>query len=163
MEVIQVFDRPASRSFYTVAGRFLFIEADLRLAQLVQQLFAGWQLTPTSPPPCAAEIEIRFFGDEPGPDIPGDLNQFDIAEGGRCYTEANAYYLQFGNSLLRLRQDVPVALNVKTGGVLAMASDPSYDPNVFAKGVSASVYKHLQDPDNGAPLANRLDRPRLLG
>ena len=112
MKVIQVFDRPASRSFYTVAGRFLFIEADLRLAQLVQQLFAGWQLTPTSPPPRAAEIEIKFFGDEPGPDIPGNLKQFDIAEGGRCYTEANGYYLQFANSLLRLRQDVPVRVDV---------------------------------------------------
>src|SRR5688500_17759720 len=113
MEVIQVFDRPASRSFYTVAGRFLFIEAvDRRLAQLVQQLFAGWQLTPISPPAREAEIEIRFFTDEPGPDIPPNLEQFDIAEGGRCYAEANAYYLQCANSLLRLRQEVPVRVDV---------------------------------------------------
>jgi len=113
MEVIQVFDRPASRSFYTVAGRFLFVEAvDRRLAQLVEELFAGWQLTPTSPPPRDAEIEIKFFGDEPGPSIPPNLNQFDIAEGGRCYTEANAYYLQFANSLMRLRQDVPGRVDV---------------------------------------------------
>jgi hypothetical protein len=113
MEVIQVFDRPASRSFYTVAGRFLFIEVvDLRLAQLVQQLFAGWQLTPTSPPPRDAEIEIKFFGDEPGPDVPGNLNGFDVAEGGRCHVDANAYYLQFDNSSLRLRHDVPVRVDV---------------------------------------------------
>lgn len=113
MEVIQVFDRPASRSFYTVAGRFLFVEAvDRRLAQLIQQLFAGWQLTPTSPPLRDAEIEIKFFGDEPGPSLPPNLNQFDIAEGGRCYTEANAYYLQFRNSLMRLRHDVPVRVDV---------------------------------------------------
>ncbi len=113
MEVIQVFDRPASRSFYTVAGRFLFVEAvDHRLAQLVQQLFAGWQLTPTSPPPRDAEIEIKVFGDDRGPEIPPNLNQFDIAEGGRCYTEANAYYLQFENSLMRLRQDLPVRVDV---------------------------------------------------
>jgi hypothetical protein len=113
MEVIQVFDRPASQGFYTVAGRFLFVEAvDLRLAQLVQQLFAGWQLTPVSPPPREAEIEIKFFANEPGPHIPTDLNQFDIAEGGRCYTEAGGYYLQFGNSLMRLRHDVPVRVDV---------------------------------------------------
>ena len=113
MEVIQVFDRPAFRSFYTVAGRFLFVEAvDPRLAQLVQQLFAGWQLTPTSPPPRDAEIEIKFLGDEHGPSIPPNLNQFDIAEGGRCYTDENAYYLQFGNSLMRLRQDFPVRVDV---------------------------------------------------
>ncbi len=113
MEVIQVFDRPASRSFYTVAGRFLFIEAvDPRLARFVQQLFAGWQLTPVSPPPLEVEIEIKFFTDEPGPEIPPNLDQFDIAEGGRCYTEANAYYLQFANSLLHLRQEVPVHVDV---------------------------------------------------
>src|SRR5687768_12865396 len=113
MEVIQVFDRPASRSFYAVAGRFLFFEADdLRLAQLVQQLFAGWQLTPTLPPPRDAEIEIKFFGEEPGPEIPPNLNHFDIAEGGQCYSESNGYYLRFGNSLLRLRQGVPVRVDV---------------------------------------------------
>ena len=113
MEIIQVFDRPASRSFYTVAGRFLFIEAiDPRLAQVVQQLFAGWQLTPISSPPREAEIQIRFFTDEPRPDIPPNLEQFDIAEGGRCYADANAYYLQFVNSLLRLRQEIPVRVDV---------------------------------------------------
>ena len=106
MEVIKVFDRPASRSFYTVAGRFLFVEAvDLRLASLVQQLFAGWQLTAISPPPRDADIEIKFFGEEPGPKIPSHLDQFEIAEGGRCYTVANGYYVQFGNSLMRLHQD----------------------------------------------------------
>jgi len=113
MEVIKVFDRPASRSFYTVAGRFLFVEAvDRRLAQLVQQLFAGWQLTRISPPPRDAVIEIKFFGDEPGPEIPPNLNQFDIAEGGRCYAGPNAYYLQFGNSLMRLFHDVPVRIDI---------------------------------------------------
>jgi penicillin-binding protein 2 len=39
--------------------------------------------------------------------------------------------------------------------VLGLGSNPAYDPNVFAKGVRASVYKRLQDTDNGAPLANR--------
>ena len=113
MEVIKVFDRPASRSFYTVAGRFLFVEAvDLRLARLVQQLFAGWQLAPISPPPRAADIEIKVFGEGPGPEIPLHLDQFEIAEGGRCYTVANGYYLHFGNSLMRLHQDTPVRVDV---------------------------------------------------
>jgi hypothetical protein len=113
MEVTKVFDRPASRSFYAVAGRFLFFEAaDLRLAQLVQQLFAGWQLTPVPAPRRDAEIEIRFFADEPGPAIPPNLNQFDVAEHGRCYTEAGGYYLQFSNSLMRLRHDVPVRVDI---------------------------------------------------
>lgn len=116
MVSIQVFDRPASRSFYTVAGRFLFVEtlarADSRLARLIESLFAGWQLTPIASPGREAEIEIKFFCDEPGPDIPPGLNQFEVAEGGRCYTAADEYYLQFDNSLMRLRDGVPVHVDV---------------------------------------------------
>src|SRR5688572_15197308 len=113
MEVIQVFDRPASRSFYTVAGRFLFIEAlDLRLAPLVQQLFAGWQLMPVSPPAREAEIEVRFFCDGPAPEVRSNLEYFDIAEGGRCYREADGFYLNFGNSLMHLRQCDAVRVDV---------------------------------------------------
>ena len=48
-----------------------------------------------------------------------------------------------------------VAMDPRSGEVLGLGSNPSFDPNVFAKGVSSSVYKRLQDPDNGAPLADR--------
>jgi penicillin-binding protein 2 len=48
-----------------------------------------------------------------------------------------------------------VAMDPRNGEVLGLGSSPSFDPNIFAKGVSASVYKRLQDPNNGAPLANR--------
>ena len=118
MVSIQVFDRPASRSFYTVAGRFLFIEtisrtrATSRLAQLIASLFDGWQLTPIASPGRDAEIEIKFFSDEHGPDIPPGLNKFEVAEGGRCYTAADGYYLRFDNSLMRLRDGVPVRVEV---------------------------------------------------
>lgn len=113
MQVNQVFDRPASRSFYTVAGRFLFVETiDLRLAQLLAGLFAGWQLTPVSSPANHGEIEIRFSSGGPAPEIPPTLNQFAIADGGHCYAGPDGYYLKFDNSLLRLRQSVPVRVDV---------------------------------------------------
>jgi hypothetical protein len=113
MEVIQVFDRPASRKFYAVAGRFLFVETiDLRLARLLSGLFAGWQLTLVSSPEFKAEIEIRFCSGGPAPEIPPTLNQFAIADGGRCYTVPDGYYLQFENSVMRLRQSVPVQVDV---------------------------------------------------
>jgi penicillin-binding protein 2 len=48
-----------------------------------------------------------------------------------------------------------VAMDPRNGQVLGLGSNPSFNPNVFAKGVSTSVYKRLQDPNNGAPLANR--------
>ena len=50
----------------------------------------------------------------------------------------------------RLRGDGPAQ---RRGA--GLGSNPSFDPNVFSKGVKASVYKQLTDPDNGAPLANR--------
>jgi penicillin-binding protein 2 len=46
-------------------------------------------------------------------------------------------------------------MNVKTGEVLALGSQPSFDPNIFAKSIKRSDYRRLLDPDNGAPLANR--------
>ncbi len=116
MEVIQVFDRPASRSFYAVAGRFLFVEApDPRLARLLAGLFAGWQLTPVSSPEREAEIEIKFYCGESRdyrPEIPSSLNQFEVADGGRCYAGADGYDLQFENSWLRLRSATPVHVDV---------------------------------------------------
>ena len=110
---VLVFDRPASRSFYTVAGRFLFIETfDSNLARLIDSLFAGWQLTPVASPGREAEIEIKFYCDESAPSIPLGLNHFEVADGGHCFTEADAYYLEFDNSLMRLRQGVRVQVDV---------------------------------------------------
>jgi penicillin-binding protein 2 len=48
-----------------------------------------------------------------------------------------------------------VAMDPRNGEVMGLGSNPSFDPNVFAKGVKTSVYKKLTDPANGAPLANR--------
>ncbi len=48
-----------------------------------------------------------------------------------------------------------VAMDPRSGEVLGLGSNPSFDPNVFAKSIPAGVYKRLQDPDNGAPLADR--------
>lgn len=117
MVVTQVFNRPALQSFYMVAGRFLFIKIlEPRLARLIESLFAGWQLTPVASPGREAEIEIKFFCDEPcdepGPTIPAGLDQFEVAAGGRCYTGADEYYLRFENSLMRLRDGATVRVDV---------------------------------------------------
>ena len=47
-----------------------------------------------------------------------------------------------------------VAINPKTGEVLAMVSVPAVDPNVFVNGISSTEYKDLQD-DPDQPLFNR--------
>jgi penicillin-binding protein 2 len=48
-----------------------------------------------------------------------------------------------------------VALDPRSGDVVGLGSSPSFDPNLFAKSLKPSVYKSLQSPANGAPLANR--------
>ncbi|MCL2881645.1 MAG: penicillin-binding protein 2 [Coriobacteriia bacterium] len=48
-----------------------------------------------------------------------------------------------------------VALNVKTGEVLAMASLPSYDPSLFIGGISTTAWNQLNAKGSEYPLTNR--------
>lgn len=113
MKGIQVLDRPASQSFYAVAGRLLFIESfDRDLAILIERLFAGWQLTPVSFPERNPEIKISFSSCNQLPAVPDGLSEFEVAAGGRCYTAGAEYYLKFEQSLLHLRAGDPLLVSV---------------------------------------------------
>jgi penicillin-binding protein 2 len=46
-------------------------------------------------------------------------------------------------------------MDIHTGEVRALGSNPSFDPNLFAEVVRESDYKSLTAEDNGAPLTNR--------
>ena len=48
-----------------------------------------------------------------------------------------------------------VVMDVKSGEVLGLGSQPSFDPNIFSKVIKQSDYDRLTDEDNGAPLTNR--------
>lgn len=48
-----------------------------------------------------------------------------------------------------------VVSNVKTGEVLAMASYPQYDPNIFSTGISSSDWESLQVEEGAGPLVPR--------
>nr|WP_303648624.1 penicillin-binding protein 2 [Shewanella metallivivens] len=56
--------------------------------------------------------------------------------------------------LLAGRRGSVVALDPRDGGVLAMVSSPSYDPNPFVHGISAKAYSDLLN-DKSRPLINR--------
>ena len=51
-----------------------------------------------------------------------------------------------------------VVMDAKDGGVLALYSNPSYDPNLFVHGISSKNYKALLNPDR--PLINRTTQGR---
>lgn len=113
MKVIQVFDRPASQSFYAVAGRLLFIESfDHEVAKRIECLFAGWQLTPLTSLARNPDIKITFTTGDRLPEVPAGLEQFEVAEGGRCYTAGDEYYLRFERTLLKLQDTNPVSVSV---------------------------------------------------
>ena len=113
MEVIQVFDRPAPQAFYAVAGRLLFVESfDLRLAHLIEQLFAGWQVNAIPLSDRLPDIQIKFSCGEALSPVPQGLDQFEIAEGAQCYTDGTDLFLVFGGSVVHLQSRGPIAADV---------------------------------------------------
>ena len=52
-------------------------------------------------------------------------------------------------------------MDVRNGEVLALGSQPSFDPNLFARVVRESDYKRLISDEAGAPLTNRAVSGRL--
>ncbi|WP_307835746.1 penicillin-binding protein 2 [Phycicoccus sonneratiae] len=48
-----------------------------------------------------------------------------------------------------------VVLDPRDGAVAALASAPTYDPNVWTGGISADDYRALTDPASGTPLLSR--------
>ncbi len=114
MEVIQVFDRPASQGFYSVAGRLLFTGCDNpELRKLIVDLFTGWQLTPVTLPDRSPDIQINFSCSEVSSrSVTRDVDQFEIAEGGKCYTSARGLYLELGGAVVQLVNGVSVTVNV---------------------------------------------------
>ncbi len=55
----------------------------------------------------------------------------------------------------RAKAGAVVALDVKSGEVLAMASAPTYDPEVFIGGVTEAEWKRLNSKNSEYPLNNR--------
>jgi hypothetical protein len=97
-------DGSASRRFYTVAGRLLFVEnRDRRFSHLLERLFAGWQLAPVAFPDRSPDIHINFFYGDALPEIPNNLNRFEIADGGQWYTGGADSYLALGKALIYLQ------------------------------------------------------------
>ncbi|MCX2925434.1 penicillin-binding protein 2 [Streptomyces sp. NEAU-W12] len=59
------------------------------------------------------------------------------------------------NRLYEADSGAIVVMEAKTGRVVAMASNPSYDPNAWVGGISGKDYANLTGKDSNYPLLNR--------
>jgi hypothetical protein len=140
MEVIQVFDRPASQTFYSVASRLLFTECDNpELRKLIVDLFTGWQLTPVTLPGRSPDIQINFAcGEVSSRSVTRDVDQFEIAEGGKCYTDASGLFLELSGAVVQLVNGSSVTVNV------SFTELPRLGDPLFGRAVSFAVCAGLR-------------------
>lgn len=84
-----------------------------------------------------------------------ELDRTDPVPGKDLFLYVDSRLQQVANASLVGERGAVVAIEVATGGVLAMASAPSFDPNKFVTGISFADYKLLTaSPDR--PLYDRV-------
>jgi penicillin-binding protein 2 len=85
------------------------------------------------------------------------LNRIPPKPGADLYLSLDSHLQQSAFEALEGLKGAIVAIDPRTGGVLALISKPSFDPNLFAQGIESKTYRDLQDaPDK--PLFNRAIR-----
>ncbi|WMS86563.1 penicillin-binding protein 2 [Pleionea litopenaei] len=81
------------------------------------------------------------------------LEQQDPVAGVDLHLELDLPLQLAAFNALKGQRGAVVAIDPKTGGVLALVSTPGYDPNLFVTGISSKDYKALLNEDR--PLFNR--------
>ncbi|RUO21201.1 penicillin-binding protein 2 [Aliidiomarina iranensis] len=79
--------------------------------------------------------------------------------GKDIHLEIDIGYQKVARHQLRGRRGAIIVLDANTGGVLAMYSNPGYDPNLFVGGISSNEYRELLN-NSANPLINRATQGR---
>lgn len=97
--------------------------------------------------------EISTIAPEPGRDVRLTIDAKVQHDAESVLGEAldNAHLLNMPNA----DAGAIVALDVKTGGILAMASAPSFEPEMFIGGISTEEWESITSTESGSPLTNR--------
>ncbi|KTD09482.1 penicillin-binding protein 2 [Legionella jamestowniensis] len=85
------------------------------------------------------------------------LNKKNPVSGEKLYLTIDSRLQQAAFEALKEKRGAVVAINTKNGEILAMASSPSYDPNIFVNGITAKEYQQLTTARD-KPLYNRAVR-----
>ncbi len=99
------------------------------------------------------EVEINNRGR-----IIRTLNATDPVPGQDIVLTLDIGLQQIAQHALGEQRGAAIVLDARDGGVLAMYSNPSYDPNLFVHGISSKSYRALLNPDR--PLINRVTKGR---
>lgn len=89
-----------------------------------------------------------------------DLGNYDLhrniapIHGSDLHLKMNYRHQQIAESLLTDQRGAIVAIDVKTGGILALVSKPDFDPRLLTGKIIPEVWKGLQD-DESRPLYSR--------
>jgi penicillin-binding protein 2 len=98
----------------------------------------------------AARVQVDAAGN-----LRAELTKKQPVQGHELRLSLNLEAQKIGQETLAGRRGAFVAMDVRDGSVYALGSAPTFDPNVFSKGVKESVYKQLNSTATGAPLNNR--------
>ena len=85
------------------------------------------------------------------------LEQTPPVPGKNIYLTIDMAFQKYVERVIRREKAAIVAIDPKTGGLLASASMPTYDPNLFVTGMDYKMYKKLMNK-NTRPLFNRAIR-----
>lgn len=85
------------------------------------------------------------------------LKRTDPVPGRDLTLELDLRLQEAAEAALGGRRGAVIAIDPSTGGVLAMVSQPSFDPNLFVTGISFKAYAELRDSID-RPLYNRVLR-----
>lgn len=83
-----------------------------------------------------------------------ELERVAPVPGGNIYLTIDASLQAVAEAALQQQKGAVVAIEPATGAVLAMASTPGYDPNLFVNGIDVDTYRDL-NTSPGRPLFNR--------
>src|SRR4051794_33123668 len=85
----------------------------------------------------------------------GNLGSVPSVPGHQLRLSLDLDVQRTGQQAISGDQGAFVAMDVHSGAILGLGSNPSFDPNLFSKGIKQSVYDSLTSQANGAPLTDR--------
>lgn len=119
---VESITEPTQQMIYQIAGQIILVEAqDTWTAKVIEELFAGWYLTPdTANRRGLLSPAIVIKNSDKPPEIPRHWPQFEVS-GGICFTSGKTSYIDIEGSIIAVEKP-KVGVHVWTKGRLGTQS-----------------------------------------